>query len=704
MTKKLKKQFNMLILIAGVMYVLFVFCAFNFFINGIITKLKEDILLSNAKELSGTLEDYIQDELTLLSRFANEKCVVNWMEGNEASDEFKDIDEPLRVFSSLLNVQRLFFVRENNLNYYLSNKEQKIFTKPEYYTTLDQTKLEDQWYFNTKELLTDFDINVDNNIESDELMLWMNILVKANSEYIGIIGCDFSINQLVKEVIDKSISKESTYVIDEYGSIQLSNNLDLIESNSFEKGTIDEHSFYTLLNNSKDQVQVENFLENDALETSIITGHSSDYKSIVISKIPSIKWSVVHIYKGESLYNIDGLFKMVILLILLSSILSLLFIGFTKRNILKPLHHLNDHVLGFEKHSGISSLTLKDNEIGQLGDRIVSMERRILMDQALLEERIAKREEEIHQLYSDISINEKNLKKLLNALPIGVIRYTEDLDMVFCNQSALSLLGVESLKDYQSKTNKLDYFPFASKEEKYTLKNAIMFSEILIDYRVSLQITSFRKLIILMNLYKVEIDGIIYYEGIMKDITKSIIYEKQLIKRANYDNLTGVLSRAAFINRLDEYIKYHFPEKSNSYFITLDFDYFKNINDLYGHLAGDLVLKEIMGVISRFIDDMGIVGRIGGDEFAITIWEMKEEGIVRFLEQIRQSVEEHEIKFETFSFKITVSMGYTQVIKGDYFKTLYYRSDQALYEAKGLGKNQICCFEKLILDSKKGEQ
>jgi len=123
----------------------------------------------------------------------------------------------------------------------------------------------------------------------------------------------------------------------------------------------------------------------------------------------------------------------------------------------------------------------------------------------------------------------------------------------------------------------------------------------------------------------VGIDGVVYYEGILRDITKNVKYGKQLIKRANYDNLTGVLSRTAFINRLNEFLSYHYQETAFSYFVTFDFDYFKLINDKFGHQAGDYVLKQILDTISLLVNETGIVGRIGGDEFAIVVWDIHED-------------------------------------------------------------------------------
>jgi len=161
-----------------------------------------------------------------------------------------------------------------------------------------------------------------------------------------------------------------------------------------------------------------------------------------------------------------------------------------------------------------------------------------------------------------------------------------------------------------------------------------------------------------------------------------------LLKRADYDSLTGLYNR----RKLTEEIKRYLKAQSEFGLAILDIDDFKKINDTYGHPIGDIILKEI-GQILR--DNLGeyLVGRLGGDEFVILIENVQIINIViQKLELTCNQIAKIKIE-EHPDIVVTCSCGLAVAPKdGETVAELYKAADSALYIAKSLGKNKLAKF------------
>ena len=168
-------------------------------------------------------------------------------------------------------------------------------------------------------------------------------------------------------------------------------------------------------------------------------------------------------------------------------------------------------------------------------------------------------------------------------------------------------------------------------------------------------------------------------------IANSIIRknDKLMMSMTKTDLLTGLLNRRGFNERLEKVIGEEADGKP-FYVFVFDIDNFKKVNDSHGHLIGDKVLREIGQLALAVFSDTGMISRWGGDEFAGYITGERTDVISvveRFFKRVQQ-----EPAFELY--RTTVSMGITRAHKIDNADTLIYRADQALYEAKGSGKNR----------------
>lgn len=155
------------------------------------------------------------------------------------------------------------------------------------------------------------------------------------------------------------------------------------------------------------------------------------------------------------------------------------------------------------------------------------------------------------------------------------------------------------------------------------------------------------------------------------------------------DFLTGLHNRRSFDRALGDLIR-DFHERNYPFsLILMDIDDFKAINDKYGHLAGDAVLKEVASILKTFLRANTIIGRTGGEEFGIILPGVTIEKALGVAERIRSVIENREINTGKNILKVTASSGVTQVVEGDDINSIYERADRALYRAKNGGKNRV---------------
>ena len=180
--------------------------------------------------------------------------------------------------------------------------------------------------------------------------------------------------------------------------------------------------------------------------------------------------------------------------------------------------------------------------------------------------------------------------------------------------------------------------------------------------------------------------------GIVFDVTEQKRIElllakqnEQLLEASRIDYLTGVLNRRALNEKLEYEIIRVDRNKRPLSVLLLDVDHFKNINDTYGHMIGDDVLIQMAGVVKKNIRVMDMVGRYGGEEFLVVLPECNQQAASIVAEKIRKGIEQ--TAFET-GIHVTISGG-IQEYHGGSLTALINQADQALYQAKEKGRNQI---------------
>ncbi|MHC8364513.1 GGDEF domain-containing protein [Pseudomonas sp. ZT5P21] len=160
-------------------------------------------------------------------------------------------------------------------------------------------------------------------------------------------------------------------------------------------------------------------------------------------------------------------------------------------------------------------------------------------------------------------------------------------------------------------------------------------------------------------------------------------------QKALIDPLTGLPNRAAWSERLDHEISQWQQHGNTLLLAMLDLDHFKRINDNYGHLAGDKVLKIIASVLRKRLRGTDFIARFGGEEFVLLMPGTVPAAGAKLLENLRVSIEACPFHFKGEPVTITVSMGMTAFKPGEHSDQVLKRADQALYRAKHAGRNRV---------------
>jgi diguanylate cyclase (GGDEF)-like protein len=163
----------------------------------------------------------------------------------------------------------------------------------------------------------------------------------------------------------------------------------------------------------------------------------------------------------------------------------------------------------------------------------------------------------------------------------------------------------------------------------------------------------------------------------------------EMLKHATEDSLTGFYNRYELDERIKQEAAAAKRQRTGLCAIMTDIDFFKNVNDTYGHAAGDFVLKKTAAAIRAQLREYDIAGRYGGEEFAILLPFTKIEKALKVAERLRKAVEKKPMN----NIHVTISLGVYEFQENDAEEDLLNKADKALYKAKNTGRNRVVVYE-----------
>ncbi|MET3998723.1 diguanylate cyclase [Marinobacterium sp. MBR-109] len=182
--------------------------------------------------------------------------------------------------------------------------------------------------------------------------------------------------------------------------------------------------------------------------------------------------------------------------------------------------------------------------------------------------------------------------------------------------------------------------------------------------------------------------GVLRATGMVQDITSQKLREQELHRLATSDALTGLANRRYFMERLEQERARAVRFNTRCGLMMIDLDHFKQINDQFGHATGDRVLKAFAETATAQLRQIDIIGRIGGEEFAVLLPGTDLAGTEVLAERLRLAVEAISLA-DIESLQVTTSIGITVITASDHeVDTPLSRADKAVYAAKGNGRNR----------------
>jgi diguanylate cyclase (GGDEF)-like protein len=188
-------------------------------------------------------------------------------------------------------------------------------------------------------------------------------------------------------------------------------------------------------------------------------------------------------------------------------------------------------------------------------------------------------------------------------------------------------------------------------------------------------------------------DEIVYLDRLMR-FTAIWLQNNVHYKSSILDSKTKIFNHAYFIDRLTESLVRFRRYGTTVSLIICDVDHFKNFNDTYGHLAGDMALISLAQVLKASVREVEVVARYGGEEFVVLLTNHELKQAMEVAERIRSRVEKMDIKFQDAILKITISIGLAHAVPGmTETKDLIRQADEALYRSKEGGRNRVTLYQ-----------
>ncbi|MEA3289329.1 MAG: diguanylate cyclase [Campylobacterota bacterium] len=413
--------------------------------------------------------------------------------------------------------------------------------------------------------------------------------------------------------------------------------------------------------------------------------------------IPALNWGVVAKMDLKEVFTpISNLRFYSIIILFIVSLGIVIAILMAIKHIVDPIEKLTLGVKNFANGKMVEDVSVDvDNEIGQLSKNFNDMAHTLKSSQETiqkyadeLEEKVKRRTKEFEYAKNDIEKTNSDMQKFIDIVDKNVISSTTNIAGIITkvSQAFCDITGYTK-EELIGKKHNIIRHPDIDSEFYKELWDTITQGKVW-SGEVKNQRKDGSSYWVSSTISPVFNDNaeIIEYTSIRQDITD----KKKVEELSITDQLTKLFNRLkleeVYDTEMQRAQRYGHPMSM----ILLDIDHFKSVNDTYGHDIGDETLKDVAKLLKGSIRKTDIVGRWGGEEFIVVSPETSLENCMELAEKIRKNIEEH--TFKVIGTK-TSSFGVSTYHEGDTQGTLVKRADDALYEAKGTGRNKVVTLE-----------
>jgi diguanylate cyclase (GGDEF)-like protein len=227
-----------------------------------------------------------------------------------------------------------------------------------------------------------------------------------------------------------------------------------------------------------------------------------------------------------------------------------------------------------------------------------------------------------------------------------------------------------------------------SKPIQELTKDVVKISEGNFDYRI--QVRSRDEIGVLAESFNNMTDSLYNYA---QDIITLNLEKSKLETSANTDALTGIYNRRYFMEKAAKMFTSAKKSNIDAYIVLFDLDRFKQINDTYGHPAGDKVLKEVAAILRQSFRPNDLTARFGGEEFILFLVKLTRGNVAELIERVRLNICKQPVVFEGAEIPISASFGIASIRQAKDLDSAVSFADQALYKAKDEGRNKVVFYE-----------
>lgn len=307
-----------------------------------------------------------------------------------------------------------------------------------------------------------------------------------------------------------------------------------------------------------------------------------------------------------------------------------------------------------------------------------------------LEQRVAERTRDLEKILEQLTQSESKYRYLFENMPDGYIAAEMGGRILMANPTAAQLLGYDSVNELHQVNVVKDIY--ADPDDRRVILQKLKINKSAFLYRLRVKQKDGEVIHVEGNfrVREAEDNTPVVIEGVFRDITRQHHLENRLKQMASTDPLTGCLNRRAFFEQLEKAIsrakRYHQPLS----LLAMDIDHFKSTNDTYGHPGGDAALQKFTLAVTDMLRTSDILGRLGGEEFAVILPVIDGDKAIEVAQRIRAAVAAMDIPHDGRTIRLTVSIGVTTLeVSGCDLSRILKDSDTALYEAKQQGRNRV---------------